>query len=47
MTEQTGTAPSNHEFEKTLRWWDGVTINMAMPAALFVSLGASIGAIGV
>ncbi len=38
---------ANHEFEKTLRWWDGVTINMAMPAALFVSLGASVGAIGV
>lgn len=43
----TSDAIANHEFEKTLRWWDGVTINMAMPAALFVSLGASIGAIGV
>lgn len=38
---------ANHQFEKTLRWWDGVTINMAMPAALFVSLGLSVGAIGV
>lgn len=34
-------------FSKTLRWWDGVVINIAIPAALFVSLGASISAIGV
>jgi amino acid transporter len=32
--------------DKVLRWWDGVTINMAMPAALFVSLGFSIVALG-
>ena len=32
--------------QKVLRWWDGVTINMAMPAALFVSLGFSIIALG-
>jgi amino acid transporter len=32
--------------EKVLRWWDGVTINMAMPAALFVSLGYAIVALG-
>lgn len=32
--------------QKVLRWWDGVTINMAMPAALFVSLGFSIVALG-
>jgi amino acid transporter len=32
--------------KKVLRWWDGVTINMAMPAALFVSLGFSIVALG-
>src|SRR5258708_8059480 len=31
-----------HHLQKVLRWWDGVTINMAMPAALFVSLGFSI-----
>jgi amino acid transporter len=41
---QTG---ANHEFAKTMRWWDGVIINMAMPAALFVSLGLSVGALGV
>jgi amino acid transporter len=38
----TGTA----HLQKVLRWWDGVTINMAMPAALFVSLGFSIVALG-
>jgi amino acid transporter len=32
--------------DKVLRWWDGVTINMAMPAALFVSLGYAIVALG-
>ena len=49
MADQPGAAPvaTDQGFSKTLRWWDGVVINLAMPAALFVSLGASIGAIGV
>jgi len=37
---------STAHLQKVLRWWDGVTINMAMPAALFVSLGFSIVALG-
>ncbi len=32
--------------EKTLRWWDGVAITLSLPAALFVSLGYSVGALG-
>jgi amino acid transporter len=39
-------AQGTAHLEKVLRWWDGVTINMAMPAALFVSLGFSILALG-
>ncbi|VXC14909.1 APC family permease [Pseudomonas sp. 8AS] len=31
---------------KTIRWWDGVAITLSLPAALFVGLGYSIGAIG-
>jgi amino acid transporter len=31
---------------KSIRWWDGVAITLSLPAALFVSLGYSIGAIG-
>ena len=34
------------ELEKTLRWWDGVTITLGLPAALFVGLAASVGALG-
>jgi amino acid transporter len=33
-------------FAKTLRWWDGVAITLSLPAALFVSLGTSVGVIG-
>lgn len=33
-------------FEKTIRWWDGVAITLSLPAALFVGLGYSMGAIG-
>ncbi len=32
--------------EKSIRWWDGVAITLSLPAALFVGLGYSIGAIG-
>ncbi|HVW71399.1 MAG TPA: APC family permease [Steroidobacteraceae bacterium] len=32
--------------EKTIRWWDGVAITLSLPAALFVSLGTSVGTIG-
>lgn len=34
------------EFEKSIRWWDGVAITLSLPAALFVGLGYSVGAIG-
>ena len=33
-------------FDKTIRWWDGVAITLSLPAALFVGLGYSMGAIG-
>ncbi len=29
---------SEHEYEKTLRWWDGFTISLSIPAALFVGM---------
>jgi amino acid transporter len=42
--------PIGHEpqvgFEKSIRWWDGVAITLSLPAALFVGLGYSMGAIG-
>lgn len=37
---------SSAGFEKTIRWWDGVAITLSLPAALFVGLGYSMGAIG-
>jgi amino acid permease-like protein len=35
-----------HTYEKTLRWWDGFTISLSIPAALFVGMGYAIGLIG-
>lgn len=35
-----------HAYEKTLRWWDGFTISLSIPAALFVGMGYAIGYIG-
>src|SRR5262245_8878902 len=35
-----------HTYEKTLRWWDGFTISLSIPAALFVGMGYAIGYIG-
>ena len=35
-----------HAYAKTLRWWDGFTISLSIPAALFISLGYVIGAVG-
>jgi len=32
--------------EKSIRWWDGVALTMSLPAALFISLGYSIAALG-
>ncbi|WP_286912305.1 MULTISPECIES: APC family permease [unclassified Pseudomonas] len=40
-----GTAPTA-QLVKSIRWWDGVAITLSLPAALFVGLGYSIGAIG-
>ncbi|MGE8068165.1 APC family permease [Pseudomonas sp. NPDC089569] len=46
MHESTNDHASNQGFEKTIRWWDGVAITLSLPAALFVGLGYSMGAIG-
>ncbi len=40
------TTADTHAYPKTLRWWDGFTISLSIPAALFVSLGYAIGFIG-
>ncbi|AXI76508.1 APC family permease [Peterkaempfera bronchialis] len=37
---------ADHAYEKTLRWWDGFTISLSIPAALFVGMGYAIGYIG-
>ena len=29
----------DHTYEKNLRWWDGFTISLSIPAALFVGMG--------
>lgn len=42
--DSTGAGPA--VLAKTIRWWDGVAITLSLPAALFVGLGYSIGAIG-
>lgn len=39
-------ADGDHAYEKTLRWWDGFTISLSIPAALFISLGYGVGYIG-
>ncbi|WP_100415448.1 APC family permease [Mumia flava] len=36
----------DHAYEKTLRWWDGFTISLSIPAALFIGMGYAIGFIG-
>ncbi|MFC9357172.1 APC family permease [Rhodococcus sp. NPDC057014] len=36
----------DHTYEKNLRWWDGFTISLSIPAALFVGMGYAIGLIG-
>jgi amino acid transporter len=40
------TFADDHTYEKNLRWWDGFTISLSIPAALFVSMGYAIGFIG-
>ena len=44
----TSTPPgaTDHAYDKNLRWWDGFTISLSIPAALFISLGYAIGFIG-
>lgn len=46
MHESTDGHAPQQGFEKTIRWWDGVAITLSLPAALFVGLGYSMGAIG-
>ncbi|WP_125612701.1 APC family permease [Specibacter cremeus] len=43
-THETGVG--EHAYAKTLRWWDGFTISLSIPAALFIAMGYSMGAIG-
>ena len=38
--------PAPSAMAKSIRWWDGVALTLSLPAALFVSLGYSIAAIG-
>ncbi|GAA4393549.1 APC family permease [Tsukamurella soli] len=40
------TAVPTHAYEKNLRWWDGFTISLSIPAALFVCAGSALGLIG-
>lgn len=50
MTEHltTEAAPpiAGEEREASLRWWDGFTLSLVIPSALFIGMGAVIGAIG-
>ncbi|MHA3724982.1 APC family permease [Leucobacter sp. HY1910] len=39
-------SPSGEEYAQTLRWWDGFTISLSIPAALFIGMGYAIGAVG-
>ncbi|NMO00242.1 APC family permease [Gordonia sp. TBRC 11910] len=40
------TFADDHAYQKNLRWWDGFTISLSIPAALFVGMGYALGAIG-
>ena len=42
----TAEAPAGEEYAQTLRWWDGFTISLSIPAALFIGMGYAIGAVG-
>jgi amino acid permease len=46
MSDTPADPGTGHTLTKTLRWWDGVAITLSLPAALFVSLSPSIGALG-
>ena len=46
MSDTAADPSAGHTLTKTLRWWDGVAITLCLPAALFVSLSPSIGALG-
>ncbi|MBO1268243.1 APC family permease [Arthrobacter cavernae] len=35
-----------HSYQKTLRWWDGFTISLSIPAALFIVIGYAMGSLG-
>ncbi|MFF1831342.1 APC family permease [Paenarthrobacter sp. NPDC058040] len=35
-----------HAYLKTLRWWDGFTISLSIPAALFIIIGYAMGSLG-
>jgi len=50
VTRQMNPAPvADHpteQYAQTLRWWDGFTISLSIPAALFIGMGYAIGAVG-
>lgn len=37
---------AGEEYAQTLRWWDGFTISLSIPAALFIGMGYALGAVG-
>lgn len=41
-----GTGAAGETYEQSLRWWDGFTISLSIPAALFIGMGYAIGAVG-
>ena len=45
MSEQ-HTTVGEQAYERSLRWWDGFTISLSIPAALFIIIGYSLGALG-
>lgn len=46
MQQTSSPAEAGVHLAKSIRWWDGVALTLSLPAALFVGLGYSIGAIG-
>lgn len=45
-TQSPSSSGSHPEYQQTLRWWDGFTISLSIPAALFILVGYALGALG-
>lgn len=45
MSEKSS-AVDSHGYERSIRWWDGFTISLSIPAALFIVAGYALGALG-